>query len=55
VAMVGLLCLLFFLWLCAIKEKILARKLSNWLEKNVNYLIKWASLNKELEGLEPSF
>jgi hypothetical protein len=29
VAMVGLLCLLFFLWLCAIKEKILARKLSN--------------------------
>jgi hypothetical protein len=39
-AMVGLLGLLFFLWICAIKEKILVTKLSELIGKKCKLLDK---------------
>jgi hypothetical protein len=54
VAMVGLLAVLFFLWLCAIREDILTTKISELMEEKCKLLEKVSLAQKELEGLESS-
>jgi DNA repair exonuclease SbcCD ATPase subunit len=54
VAVVGFLALLFLLWLCALREKLLTTKLSKLMEEKHQLLEKASLTQEQVEGLESS-